>query len=148
MTVLKIYNESTDQWEPVVVGKQGPQGPQGIQGPQASVSMTYSLPGVLYTGPGQIRLYFYDNATIGRVISSVGTPPSGASIIIDVNKNGTTVYGVQTNRPTIASGLYVATSTPSVTNISAGDYLTVDVDQVGSVVPGSDLVVTIEYTKT
>lgn len=129
-------------------GPQGSQGPQGPQGPQASVSITYSLPGVLYVGSGQIRLYFYENCTIGRVIASVGTPPSGSSIIIDVNKDGTTVYGIQTNRPTIASGLYVATSTPSVVSISSGEYLTVDVDQIGSVVPGSDLVVTIEYTRT
>jgi hypothetical protein len=34
MTVLKSYNEDTEQWETIVVGKQGPQGPQGIQGEQ------------------------------------------------------------------------------------------------------------------
>jgi hypothetical protein len=32
MPILKYYNPSTSQWEPVVVGKQGPQGIQGIQG--------------------------------------------------------------------------------------------------------------------
>jgi hypothetical protein len=32
MPILKSYNQSTSQWEPVVVGKQGPQGIQGIQG--------------------------------------------------------------------------------------------------------------------
>lgn len=42
MTVLKIYNENTDQWEPVVVGKQGPQGIQGPQGPQGETSPRYS----------------------------------------------------------------------------------------------------------
>ena len=34
MTVLKYYNESTSQWEPLVIGAQGPTGPQGIQGIQ------------------------------------------------------------------------------------------------------------------
>lgn len=32
MPILKYYNQSTSQWEPVIVGKQGPQGIQGIQG--------------------------------------------------------------------------------------------------------------------
>jgi hypothetical protein len=32
MPILKYYNQSTSQWEPVVVGKEGPQGIQGIQG--------------------------------------------------------------------------------------------------------------------
>jgi hypothetical protein len=32
MPILKYYNPSTSQWEPVVVGKEGPQGIQGIQG--------------------------------------------------------------------------------------------------------------------
>lgn len=147
--VLKRWDGS--QWVPVIVGEQGPpgpQGPQGIQGITPVTSITYSLPGNIYTGSGSTRLYFYGSCTINRVIASVGTPPSGASIIIDVNKNGTSVYGIQTNRPTIASGLYVATSVPSVTSISTGEYLTVDVDQVGSVVSGADLVVTIEYTRT
>jgi hypothetical protein len=33
MPVLKYYNQSTSQWEPVIVGKQGPAGPTGPQGP-------------------------------------------------------------------------------------------------------------------
>jgi hypothetical protein len=32
MPILKYYNQTTSQWEPVVVGKAGPQGIQGIQG--------------------------------------------------------------------------------------------------------------------
>lgn len=36
MPILKYYNQSTLQWEPVIVGKQGPQGIQGIQGETGS----------------------------------------------------------------------------------------------------------------
>jgi hypothetical protein len=32
MSRLKVYNETTSQWEYAVVGGQGPQGEQGIQG--------------------------------------------------------------------------------------------------------------------
>lgn len=133
---------------PGTQGIQGPVGPQGPIGPTPVISITYSLPGILYTSVGATRLYFYGPCTVQRVIASVGTPPSGASIIVDVNKNGSSLFGIQTNRPTIASGLYVASNTPSITNIASGDYLTIDVDQIGSVTKGSDLVVTIEYTRT
>jgi hypothetical protein len=34
MSNLKYYNENTQQWEYLVVGKQGPQGATGPQGPQ------------------------------------------------------------------------------------------------------------------
>lgn len=147
--VLKKWNGS--EWQPVVVGEQGPPGPTGPQGPQGLTpvtSITYSLPGLLYAAVGATRLYFYGACVVSRVIASVGTPSSGASIIVDVNKNGVSMFGIQTNRPTIASGLYVASNTPSITSIASGDYLTIDVDQVGSVTKGSDLVVTIEYTRT
>ena len=33
MPVLKAYNESTEAWEPVVLGAQGPTGPTGPTGP-------------------------------------------------------------------------------------------------------------------
>ena len=33
MSVAKIYNAGTSQWEPALVGKQGPQGPTGPTGP-------------------------------------------------------------------------------------------------------------------
>src|SRR6056297_3118682 len=33
MAVAKIYNDSTSQWEPAIIGAQGPQGETGPQGP-------------------------------------------------------------------------------------------------------------------
>lgn len=67
-------------------------------------------------------------------------------MIFDVNKNGTTIFTTQGNRPTIAiSGNADNASVPDVTAFAAGDYITVDVDQVGSTIQGSDAVVEIEY---
>lgn len=141
-----LYVRSGGTWRSFA-GPQGPQGPQGAAGATPTISITYTLPGALYTSVGSTRLYLYGTCTVQRVIASVGTAPSGASVIVDVNKNGSTIFGIQTNRPTIASGLYVATGTPSDTSISSGDYLTIDVDQIGSTIGGSDLVVTVEYTR-
>jgi len=63
---------------------------------------------------------------------------------VDVNLNGTTIFGTQANRPTIAiSGTTNKTTGMSVTSWADGDYLTVDVDQVGSTAAGANLTVQI-----
>jgi hypothetical protein len=106
----------------------------------------FTIPGALSTGARNARFYVEGSRTISNVVVSVGTAPTGASVILDVNKNGTTIFSTQANRPTIdASGFYDGSSTPDVTSLSAGDYLTVDVDQVGSSVPGSDAVIRIIF---
>jgi hypothetical protein len=79
-----------------------------------------------------------------NVRASLGSAPSGAAVIVDVNKNGTTVFTTQANRPSIAAAGFVSTKvTPDVTTLSDGDYMTVDIDQIGSSVAGSDLTVTV-----
>jgi hypothetical protein len=106
---------------------------------------TFSIPGTLTVGTGMARLYFPRACTIINVIASVGTAPTGASVIFDVNKNGTTIFTTQGNRPTITASAFVDTSSvPDVTSIAAGDYLTVDLDQIGSTVAGADATVSIE----
>jgi hypothetical protein len=58
--------------------------------------------------------------------------------------NGTTIFSTQANRPTIAASAFVdASAIPNTLVIPAGNYLTVDIDQVGSTVIGSDLTVQV-----
>lgn len=118
-------------------------------------SLTFSLPtftknGVLFTTTGSLRLPIDGTYTIVGTRLMVGTAPVGASIIVDVNKNGTTIYTTQGNRPTIADGANAGGpgTTPDVTTLVAGDYLTIDVDQIGSGTAGSDLTVSVVVTKT
>lgn len=78
------------------------------------------------------------------------TAPTDASLIVDVHKNGTTFYTTQGNRPTILttandSGDRIA---PDVTAIAKGDIITVDVDQVGSTVAGSNLAISLVFKQT
>lgn len=87
--------------------------------------------------------------TIAGVRAAVGTAPTGASIIVDVNKNGTTIYTTQANRPAIAATTTSSSeTTPDVTAVAAGDLVTVDVDQVGSTIAGSDLVVVLRFVSS
>lgn len=108
----------------------------------------FSRTDVLTVGTGVARWRFPFAATILGVTAAVNTAPVGASIILDVNRNGTTIFTTQANRPTIAAGATAtaAEAVPDVTAISAGDYLTIDRDQVGSSTPGSDLMVFVRYS--
>lgn len=106
----------------------------------------FSKSGTLATGTGTFRWYNDSGSTltIGSVRASVGTAPTGASLIVDVNVNGTTIYSTQANRPSIAASGNTATGgSKSTTTIANASYLTVDIDQVGSTVAGSDLVVSV-----
>lgn len=73
--------------------------------------------------------------------------PTGASLIVDVNKNGTTIFTTQANRPEIAIGEHSDDSgSPNITSVAEGDRLSVDIDQVGSgVAGGDDLLVVIIF---
>ena len=85
------------------------------------------------------------NMTIIGIKAKVLTAPTGAALILDINKNGTTLYTTQGNRPTIADGETSEVATlPDVVSISSGDIISIDIDQVGSAVAGANLIVDIE----
>lgn len=118
-------------------------------------TLTFSLTSFFKTGTltvttGTQRLPIDGTYTIVGTRLAVGTAPTGASLIIDVNKNGTTIYTTQANRPTIAAAANAGGpgATPDVTTLAAGDYLTVDIDQIGSSVAGADLTVSVIVSKT
>lgn len=74
----------------------------------------------------------------------IGTACTGAALICDIHKNGTTLFTTQGNRPTIAdAGTSAAITAPDVTSIAAGDRIELDIDQIGSTVAGSDLSLTL-----
>lgn len=111
------------------------------------VPITYNVPGVVAVATGTARVYndYGRTLTFKAVRASVGTPPTGASLICDVRKNGTTIFTTPANRPTV---LAAGSTSGKVTNMDVttwedGTYLTVDVAQVGSSVAGSDLTVEI-----
>lgn len=125
-------------------GDTGPAGANGTNGTNGTTEISFSIPGTLTVGSGEMRWYFTQTVTVTNVVATVGTAPTGASLIFDVNKNGTTIFTTQANRPTItATNFTDLSSTPDVTSFSSGDYITVDVDQIGSTIAGADAVVRI-----
>ena len=111
----------------------------------------FAVEGDLTVTSNPLRIYnnFGGTRTITKVQLSVDTAPTGAAVIVDVNKNGTTIFTTQANRPQIAVGANAGnTTTINVPDWADGEYLTMDVDQIGSSTPGSHLVAHIVYTST
>jgi hypothetical protein len=79
------------------------------------------------------------------------TAGSSGSTIVDVNKNGTTLYTTQANRPTVTSGggadAIDATTDYDVTTFAQDDRIEVDVDSVEGGNP-QDVTVIIEVQYT
>lgn len=81
---------------------------------------------------------------VGRVDIALGTAPTAASFVVDVKIDGTTVFTGASTRPTITATNFTGHATPDKTDLDAisvkpGQYVTVEVTQVGSSVAGSDL---------
>lgn len=108
---------------------------------------SFTIPGTLLVSIGAVRWYAPKSITITSVIVSSAIAPQGAAIIFDVNRSGTTIFGTQANRPTISiNATNGSTTGMTVTSLTTSDYITIDVDQVGSTFAGSDAVVQIVYT--
>jgi hypothetical protein len=108
-------------------------------------TLTFAVVGTLAVGTDKAPTILAPcQLTIVKVKLVVKTAPTGASVIVDVNKNGTTIFTTQANRPSIAAGSLAGDSvSPDVTSLVEGDKVTIDVDQIGSTVAGADLTVEV-----
>jgi hypothetical protein len=111
----------------------------------APESIVLSVTGaVATTSKAAVRMPFA--GTIRSITTAVTTAPTGAALICDVNIAGTTVFTTQANRPSIAiSGFSDNSAAIEAGTFAAGDVISVDVDQVGSSVAGSNLSVLVTY---
>lgn len=118
-----------------------------MRSPNLANPFQFPVPGTLSVVAGAYRLYNDTGATLTIIAAraSVGTAPTGQSLIVDINKNGTTIFSTQANRPTIAAGGNTSgkVTNMNTTSLAAGEYLTADVDQVGSGTAGADLMVAV-----
>lgn len=109
----------------------------------------FTLAGTLYLFTGALRFtnIFGVSRTISEVHLRVKDAPAGSDIIVDVHKNGSTIFTNQANRPQIAAGAVDGTTTTiDVATWADDEYLTIDIDQIGSTTPGGYLTVEIRFT--
>jgi hypothetical protein len=111
-------------------------------------TININLAGAQTTGTGKATVLVGVAGEIEDIRAFAGTAPVGASLIFDVNKNGTTLFTTQADRPTILAAAQASSSVkPAVTTVAAGDRLSVDVDQIGSGTAGSDVVIAISIKR-
>lgn len=109
----------------------------------------FTAEGTIAVVTGALRIYNQMGVTktVSEVFLSAGTAPTGAAIIVDIHKNGVTIFTTQSNRPQIAAGANTGnTTTIEVSSWADGEYFTMDIDQVGSTVAGANLTVHIVYS--
>lgn len=104
-------------------------------------TFTFSVAGDITVDPGAMALVSPTGMTIDHVYGWIDTPPTGQAAIMDVNKNGVSI--LDGSRLQIAAGANSGTATPVDTTLSQYDRLTMDVDQRGTTVAGSDLTVMV-----
>ena len=127
----------TEQVVEIEVGTSGPQGAGGPQGPAGPAIPVFSASGDLVEVTGLHRFYVEAAATLSIVRASVGVPPTGSVAVIAYRLNGTKLGEV-----TIADGDFTAVDNTAVV-VAAGDFFTVDIEQVGSTFAGADLTVAL-----
>jgi hypothetical protein len=85
---------------------------------------------------------------IDSIVARVVTPPTGAAIILNVLKDGVSIFPTNASRPTIAPGSNVAVVgawTPTM--LADGDFLGVTIAQVGSTFAGDTLVASVRLVR-
>jgi hypothetical protein len=87
--------------------------------------------------------------TVTSVRASVGTAPTGSTLIVDINENGTSILSTKLSIDATEKTSTTA-ATPAVLSDSAladDAEITIDIDQIGSTIAGAGLKVTIIGTR-
>lgn len=145
-----IEFKSPAQLPALTTGKiwQGGEGnvPQEVDLPNEAISIAISDEATaLTTGTAKVTYRMPYAATLTGVRANVNTAPTGAILIVDVNKNGTSILSTKVS---IDAGeeTSVTASTPSVISTTALEddcELTFDIDQVGATEAGKGLKITL-----
>lgn len=82
------------------------------------------------------------NISVKSISGTLLAPASGATVVIDINKNFSSLFTNQATRLMIpAGGTYASTASIGTTTLSSGNILTMDIDNVGD---AFDLTVLLE----
>lgn len=112
---------------------------------RGAVPIIFTATGAMSVRTGKQKVQLLGSGKILAVKAWLDTAPTGTTTFkVDINKNETTIYGTQTNRPIWVSGAQAATVlSHSVTTYVDGDRISWDIDAVGNTVAGSDISVTV-----
>ena len=164
LTVLVINNRSqipafgtvTDDMDTVWVSVQGGPLTELNAGSEVVESLAYSETKDFYANAdlevreGTLALPIFGGVhEVSGCAALLTTVPVGADVLIDIKKNGTSIFATPADMLRIAAGYSRGVHGDFVQGLllEDGDSITVDIVQVGSVVPGADLVVSIRLQR-
>lgn len=100
----------------------------------------YRYQGALTINTGTKRFYLHDSYTLSSIYAYVDTAPVGAAINLTARKNGVALQNFS-----IADGNNAGATTSLSHSFVAGDYVTVDITQIGSTTAGDNLYVVFVF---
>jgi len=103
----------------------------------------YRYDDTLAVNTGAKRLYLHDSFTLNSIDAFVDTAPVGAAATIALIKNGA---GSAFKTITIADGASSSVNNSDTTTFSEGDYITVNITQVGSSTAGANLYLVFSFS--
>jgi hypothetical protein len=107
------------------------------------IAPSLHVSGTLSTGVMSVEWPAPFDFTLRDATGRVAIGPVGADLIVDVRVNGTSIFASQSEMVVVATGQQQDTSATKDHAVVSGDVLTLDVQQVGSTTPGSDLTVVL-----
>jgi len=107
----------------------------------SSIIKTYNYSGTLATSTGSLRFYSSGSYTLSSADIHMHTAAAGSSVNITINKNGSSAATL-----TFAAGATSSLSNSLSVSLVQGDYLTIDITQVGSTTAGADLYLLLKLT--
>lgn len=144
MPILQIDSKSLSRTDSLIMANISAQSYQTSSGVKIDglLDKTLTFPGLLKVAAGTNRWWPATGISVSELRVNLITGPTGSQVRLQVNKNGSEAGNVQ-----VQSGTTVATTSVDI-EFAVGDYVTVDVTQVGSSYPGSDAVLTFIYSRT
>lgn len=97
----------------------------------SAIVRDYTVPGPLAVNVGTLGMVMPTDYDSLQVALCAPSAPVGADVVVDVNRNGSTVFTTPENRPKLTVGsLASAVAIPDLPSGVAGDRITFDVDQI------------------
>ncbi len=95
----------------------------------------------LEVGPDKAIFFAAYDFTLTEVFAGLGTVATGSSFIVDINVNGSSILSTKITIEAGESTSLTATTQPVISsaNITKGDKITIDIDQIGAVNTGNAL---------
>lgn len=95
----------------------------------------------LETGTAKLVFRMPYAMTLSAVRASVTTAPTGASLIVDINESGTTILSTALSIDATEKTSTTAATPAVISDTALADdaEITIDIDQVGSTIPGAGL---------